>query len=108
MRLFDLEAAKRGEPICYADGSQPPGVTLYFIGVNTNGDAVYERSDRGGCLHETPVHRIAMAPRKVVRYVVLVARELAAGAFFSNTCMHKTPPIPACADSVVARVEWEE
>lgn len=59
MKPFDLEAAKRGEPIAYA---RNPSYAIIFIGVRQDGSIVYEDTDghlasmrgNGLCMAEPP------------------------------------------------------
>lgn len=67
MKPFDLEAAKRGEPICLADGQ-----IVDFIGVDSKGYIVVESdlnwAARIDCFYSGELH---MAPKKRTVWVNL-------------------------------------
>lgn len=69
MKPFDLEAAKRGEPIvCYSPFGKAPA-DISFIGVRSNGDIVVEVP--GVSLGVYPPHELRMKPRKRTVYLVV-------------------------------------
>ena len=67
MKPFDLEAAKRGDPICLADGQ-----IVDFIGVDSKGYIVVESdlnwANRIDCFYSGELH---MAPKKRTVWVNL-------------------------------------
>jgi len=64
MKPFDLEAAKRGEQVCY-----PSGSPVHFIGVSSTEHPVVE--DSQGFFTVCSQNQLRMAPKKVtVRYRV--------------------------------------
>lgn len=58
LKQFDLEAAKRGDPICFEDGE-----SLHFIGVAVSGLVVAQRK-HGGTFLEFGFSELRMAPKK--------------------------------------------
>ena len=64
MKLFDLEAAKRGEPICKGTGA-----TIRFIGLRSDGALVAE--EQSGKLEVYLRHHVFMAPKKRTVWVNL-------------------------------------
>ena len=73
MKPFDLEAAKRGEPICFLDQLKNiQSATL--VGVTTLGNPVVEL--RNGSVFDTFPNSLCMAPKKVtVRYRIGLYRD---------------------------------
>lgn len=119
MKPFDLEAAKRGEPIC-DNGGQP----FYFVGIDKDGRVVYQHPRPGVWqVFVCDQDQMRMRPRKVVYYVNIY--RTSSGALEFGTMLHKTQdaavhaacptnsgielvhrPRARCAGT--ARVEWEE
>lgn len=99
---FDLEAARRGEPII-VDGENEP---ITFVGTLRNGEIVYESAT--GRIGWTRPERVFMAPRKVVRWAWHRPKD---GAV--TGCLHVSEPIARSSATdtvgfVLARIEWEE
>lgn len=64
MKPFDLEAAKRGEPICLYDGEK-----VHFVGLSAMGAVVYEK--KNGDLFSCDPALVKMAPKKRTVWVNL-------------------------------------
>lgn len=58
LKPFDLEAAKRGEPVCLFDGTP-----VHFVGVSLGGRAVTQGVSTH-TLNEDSPHHLRMAPKK--------------------------------------------
>lgn len=79
MKPFDLEAAKRGEPIvCYSPFGKAPA-DISFIGVRSNGDIVVEVP--GVSLGVYPPHELRMKPQKLTVYLV-AQRDINGGPWY--------------------------
>jgi len=70
MKPFDLEAAKRGEPICIESFVNP----CKFIGVDSKGWIVVELSD--GSLDSYTPYEIFMVSKKQVEWVGLTDEQI--------------------------------
>lgn len=68
MKPFDLEAAKRGEPVFDRDDDE-----VNFIGVRNNGQIVIET--KGGWLTSEHSHYLFMAPKKRTVWVNLYSNK---------------------------------
>ena len=69
MRPFDLEAAKRGEPI-EAIFSADSWEFVHFIGVRLDGSVVFE-NHRGGRFYNYPENKIRMAEKPAENFIYL-------------------------------------
>ena len=67
MKLFNLEEAKKGSPICTADGKE-----VFFVGVRKNGIILVENS---GDLFNMLSNELFMKPIKNKVFVVLYKDE---------------------------------
>ena len=78
MKPFDLEAAKRGEPILYALN---PSYPITFIGARRDGSIVYEDTDGG--LATIREMGLRMAPKKRTVWVNLY-RTSGRGCYYNS------------------------
>ena len=69
MKPFDLEAAKRGEPICLISLSANTTIPVRFVGTRSDGRVVIETTD-GGSTYTYDAEALVMAPNRVTLYVV--------------------------------------
>ncbi|MDO8597770.1 MAG: hypothetical protein Q7R45_14255 [Sulfuricaulis sp.] len=100
---FDLEAAKRGEPIGFQFTSHIE--ERRFIGMHSDGAVVYEAVS--GDLLQTDPDNISMLPRKVVKYGLMHVdrrgKEIHTSLFESADRFSTIDP-----EYRLVRVEWEE
>ena len=89
MKPFDLEAAKRGEPIAYRDGT-----LVHFVGV-TRGNCIVIENDVG--LEEMHHAELRMAPKKVTGYINVF--RISNGTLITGSSIHPTPEAAAFAGS---------
>ena len=77
MKPFDLEAAKRGDPIVHGLTHKP----VSFIGASSKRIVVFEDAD--GVINHAPAHMLRMAPRKQTVWVNFYKSD--DGPIWSNT-----------------------
>ncbi len=104
MKPFDLEAAKRGEPIGFLFNDRAE--LRRFVGVCADGRIAYETISDCPSLQRTSPENLRMMPRKVVKYGVM---DVNRRGLSINTSLYNTPFGEPLSDGyVTVRVEWEE
>lgn len=105
--LFNLEAAKRGEPIQFRNGEKCTFVAHFLAAspdcqlvVCTSGGQIHTRKSDGrvGSLYEMTID-VVMAPKPVVRYVHFVKDV--------NECWADTRMHPISVPNMVSRIKVE-
>lgn len=64
LKPFNLEAAKNGDPICFANGRR-----IFFVGVTRDGEIAYEDERYPGEVCTSFAHNLRMLPKKIIRWV---------------------------------------
>lgn len=100
LKPFDLEAAKRGDPICFEDGE-----LLHFIGVAVSGLVVAQRK-HGGMSLEFGFSELRMAPKKITVYLNIRANGVA--SWYATDNLAKDVASVGDFLAIAAPVEIEE
>jgi len=75
MKPFDLEAAKRGEPVVMFFRGTSAWEPVHFVGMDSHGQCVFQRKKEGSLFAGMDPSILRMAPKTVtVRYRVAIMR----------------------------------